>query len=98
MAGQGLILATGAIEYPPEYAAMTDTALSQLGISKVLTITSTYDHRIIQGPSQGSFWRTFTNCCLESTTFTMKYLPILALPIDRSAGRPMPIRSFRGRS
>src|SRR5262245_64537724 len=49
MAGQGAIIATGAIEYPPEYAAMTEEALSQLGISKVFTITSTYDHRIIQG-------------------------------------------------
>lgn len=55
MAGQGLILATGAIEYPPEYAAMTDAALSQLGIGKVLTITSTYDHRIIQGAESGLF-------------------------------------------
>ena len=55
MAGQGLILATGAIDYPPEYAAMTDATLSQLGISKVLTITSTYDHRIIQGAESGLF-------------------------------------------
>jgi 2-oxoglutarate decarboxylase len=55
MAGQGLILATGAIEYPPEYAAMTESALSQLGIGKVLTITSTYDHRIIQGAESGLF-------------------------------------------
>lgn len=55
MAGQGLILATGAIEYPPEYAAMTEAALSQLGISKVLTITSTYDHRIIQGAESGLY-------------------------------------------
>ncbi|MEK7834156.1 MAG: multifunctional oxoglutarate decarboxylase/oxoglutarate dehydrogenase thiamine pyrophosphate-binding subunit/dihydrolipoyllysine-residue succinyltransferase subunit, partial [Acidobacteriota bacterium] len=55
MAGQGAIIATGAIEFPPEYAAMTDTALSQLGISKVFTITSTYDHRIIQGAESGMF-------------------------------------------
>ncbi|MFN0087500.1 MAG: multifunctional oxoglutarate decarboxylase/oxoglutarate dehydrogenase thiamine pyrophosphate-binding subunit/dihydrolipoyllysine-residue succinyltransferase subunit [Blastocatellia bacterium] len=55
MAGQGAIIATGAIEYPPEYAAMTDEALSQLGISKVFTITSTYDHRIIQGAESGLF-------------------------------------------
>ncbi len=55
MAGQGAIIATGAIEYPPEYAAMTDEALSQLGISKVLTLTSTYDHRIIQGAESGLF-------------------------------------------
>ncbi|MGH9839062.1 MAG: 2-oxo acid dehydrogenase subunit E2, partial [Blastocatellia bacterium] len=55
MAGQGAIIATGAIEYPPEYAAMTDEALSQLGISKIFTITSTYDHRIIQGAESGLF-------------------------------------------
>ncbi|MDQ3011611.1 MAG: multifunctional oxoglutarate decarboxylase/oxoglutarate dehydrogenase thiamine pyrophosphate-binding subunit/dihydrolipoyllysine-residue succinyltransferase subunit, partial [Acidobacteriota bacterium] len=55
MAGQGAIIATGAIEYPPEYSAMTDAALSQLGISKVFTITSTYDHRIIQGAESGLF-------------------------------------------
>jgi len=55
MAGQGAIIATGAIEYPPEYAAMTVEALSQLGISKVFTITSTYDHRIIQGAESGLF-------------------------------------------
>ncbi|MFN0110249.1 MAG: multifunctional oxoglutarate decarboxylase/oxoglutarate dehydrogenase thiamine pyrophosphate-binding subunit/dihydrolipoyllysine-residue succinyltransferase subunit, partial [Blastocatellia bacterium] len=55
MAGQGAIIATGAIEFPPEYAAMTDAALSQLGISKIFTITSTYDHRIIQGAESGMF-------------------------------------------
>jgi multifunctional 2-oxoglutarate metabolism enzyme len=55
MAGQGLIVATGAIEYAPEYHAMSPEALSRLGISRVMTITSTYDHRIIQGAESGSF-------------------------------------------
>jgi 2-oxoglutarate dehydrogenase E1 component len=55
MAGQGAIIATGAIEYPPEFAAMTPAALSLLGICKVFTITSTYDHRIIQGAESGAF-------------------------------------------
>ena len=55
MAGQGAIIATGAMEYPPEYLAMTSAALSQLGISKVFTITSTYDHRVIQGAESGTF-------------------------------------------
>jgi len=55
MAGQGAIIATGAIEYPPEYSAMTDEALSQLGISKLMTLTSTYDHRIIQGAESGLY-------------------------------------------
>ncbi len=57
MAGQGAIIATGSIDFPPEYSAMTDAALSQLGISKVLTLTSTYDHRIIQGAESGSYLR-----------------------------------------
>src|SRR6185503_20995001 len=49
MSGQGVIIATGAIEYPPEYQAMSPEAISRLGISKVMVITSTYDHRIVQG-------------------------------------------------
>ena len=55
MAGQSVIIATGAIEYPAEYQAMAPTTLSQLGISKAITISSTYDHRIIQGAESGAF-------------------------------------------
>ncbi len=55
MAGQSLIIATGAIEYPAEYQAMAPEALSQLGISKAITISSTYDHRIVQGAESGGF-------------------------------------------
>ncbi|HEX8287042.1 MAG TPA: multifunctional oxoglutarate decarboxylase/oxoglutarate dehydrogenase thiamine pyrophosphate-binding subunit/dihydrolipoyllysine-residue succinyltransferase subunit [Pyrinomonadaceae bacterium] len=55
MAGQSAIIATGAIEYPAEYQAMTAAALSQLGISKIVTLTSTYDHRVIQGAESGLF-------------------------------------------
>ena len=55
MSGQSTIIATGAIEYPAEYQAMTGAALSQLGISKIITLTSTYDHRVIQGAESGLF-------------------------------------------
>lgn len=55
MAGQSAIIATGAIEFPPEYQAMTSAALSSLGISKTVTVTSTYDHRVIQGAESGLF-------------------------------------------
>jgi 2-oxoglutarate dehydrogenase E1 component len=55
MAGQSAIIATGAIEYPAEYQAMTTAALSQLGISKTINLTSTYDHRVIQGAESGLF-------------------------------------------
>jgi 2-oxoglutarate dehydrogenase E1 component len=55
MPGQAMIIATGAIEFPAEYQAMTPEALSQLGISKAITISNTYDHRIIQGAESGAF-------------------------------------------
>lgn len=55
MKGQGTIIATGAIDYPAEYRSMSQEVLNQLGISKVMAITSTYDHRVIQGAESGSF-------------------------------------------
>ena len=55
MEGQSVIIATGAIEYPAEYQAMAPEAVSQLGISKAIAITSTYDHRIVQGAESGAF-------------------------------------------
>ena len=55
MAGQGTIIATGAINYPAAYQAMDAETLSELGISKVMEMTSTYDHRIIQGAESGMF-------------------------------------------
>ena len=55
MPGQGLIVATGALDYPAEYRSMAPRTLSLLGISKVMTMTSTYDHRIIQGAESGLF-------------------------------------------
>ncbi|MEO5762407.1 MAG: multifunctional oxoglutarate decarboxylase/oxoglutarate dehydrogenase thiamine pyrophosphate-binding subunit/dihydrolipoyllysine-residue succinyltransferase subunit, partial [Vicinamibacteria bacterium] len=55
MPGQGLILATGSLDYPPEYRSMSPKTLSMLGISKVMTVSSTYDHRVIQGAESGLF-------------------------------------------
>ncbi|HSB07943.1 MAG TPA: multifunctional oxoglutarate decarboxylase/oxoglutarate dehydrogenase thiamine pyrophosphate-binding subunit/dihydrolipoyllysine-residue succinyltransferase subunit [Blastocatellia bacterium] len=55
MPGQSVIVATGAIGYPPEYQAMSPEGLSRIGISKVMTLTSTYDHRIVQGAESGAF-------------------------------------------
>jgi multifunctional 2-oxoglutarate metabolism enzyme len=55
MIGQGCIVATGAIDFPAEYRGTAEETRSVLGISKVMTITSTYDHRIIQGVESGAF-------------------------------------------
>src|SRR5438128_4940370 len=57
MKGQCTIVATGAIGYPPEFSAIADSGLRQLGVSKVMTMTSTYDHRVIQGAESGEYLR-----------------------------------------
>jgi len=51
MKGQGTLVATGAIGYPPGLAAVG----AMIGAEKVMTMTSTYDHRIIQGAESGQF-------------------------------------------
>ena len=55
MRGQACIVATGAIGPPPEYQAASPEILNELGVSKVLTLTSTYDHRVIQGADSGEY-------------------------------------------
>ncbi|WP_420456647.1 multifunctional oxoglutarate decarboxylase/oxoglutarate dehydrogenase thiamine pyrophosphate-binding subunit/dihydrolipoyllysine-residue succinyltransferase subunit [Rubrivirga sp.] len=55
MPGQSVIVAVGGIGYPPEYAGMDAGELSRLGLSPVMTMTSTYDHRVIQGAESGEF-------------------------------------------
>ena len=57
MPGQGTIVATGAIGYPPGLTAVEPDKLRELGVQKVMTMTSTYDHRVIQGAESGAFLR-----------------------------------------
>jgi 2-oxoglutarate decarboxylase len=57
MSGQSAIIATGAIAYPPEWAHASPERLRQLGVSKTMMLTSTYDHRVIQGAESGAFLR-----------------------------------------
>ena len=55
MPGQGAIIATGSIDYPPEFLGVSDELRAQLGICKVMTMSCTYDHRIVQGAESGQF-------------------------------------------
>jgi multifunctional 2-oxoglutarate metabolism enzyme len=55
VAGQGCIVGVGAMEYPAEYAGASPDTLARLAVSKIMTLTSTYDHRIIQGAQSGQF-------------------------------------------
>lgn len=55
MPGQGSIIGAGALEYPAEFQGASEATLADLAISKTLTLTSTYDHRVIQGAGSGEF-------------------------------------------
>ena len=55
MIGQGTIVAAGAIAFPPGFTHAPDSTLKSLAIEKIMTMTSTYDHRIIQGAASGEF-------------------------------------------
>ncbi len=55
MPGQGVIVGVGNIDYPAEFQGADQRALGAFGVSKVVTVTSTYDHRIVQGAESGLF-------------------------------------------
>jgi multifunctional 2-oxoglutarate metabolism enzyme len=80
MVGQSVIIATGAIEYPAEYQAMSPEALSQLGISKAISISSTYDHRIIQGAESGAFLARVHDFLIGKDDFYANIFKDLAIP------------------
>ncbi|HYN89167.1 MAG TPA: multifunctional oxoglutarate decarboxylase/oxoglutarate dehydrogenase thiamine pyrophosphate-binding subunit/dihydrolipoyllysine-residue succinyltransferase subunit, partial [Ardenticatenaceae bacterium] len=80
MVGQGAIIATGVIGYPAEYQAMSPEVLSGLGISKVMTVTSTYDHRIIQGAESGEFLAEINRLLLGEDDFYNHMFADLRVP------------------
>jgi len=80
MPGQGLIVATGALDYPAEYRSMAPRTLSLLGISKVMTVTSTYDHRIIQGAESGLFLARLEDLLRGEDGFYERIFEDLGLP------------------
>jgi 2-oxoglutarate dehydrogenase E1 component len=80
MPGQSLIVATGAIEYPAEYQSMAPAILPQLGISKAITISSTYDHRIIQGAESGAFLARVHELLLGKDKFYDEIFSDLGIP------------------
>lgn len=65
MKGQGAIIGAGAMEYPAEFQGSSDERLADLGVGKLMTLTSTYDHRIIQGAESGDFLRTIHNLLIS---------------------------------
>ncbi|MGW0044607.1 multifunctional oxoglutarate decarboxylase/oxoglutarate dehydrogenase thiamine pyrophosphate-binding subunit/dihydrolipoyllysine-residue succinyltransferase subunit [Rhodococcus sp. NPDC003348] len=65
MQGQGAIIGAGAMEYPAEFQGSSAEKIAEMGVGKLMTLTSTYDHRIIQGAESGDFLRTIHNLLIS---------------------------------
>jgi 2-oxoglutarate dehydrogenase E1 component len=78
--GQGAIVGVGAIGYPAEYSGMTAETISALGISKTMTVTSTYDHRVIQGAESGRFLHTLERLLVGEQAFYERLFAELGVP------------------
>ncbi|MFF4418458.1 multifunctional oxoglutarate decarboxylase/oxoglutarate dehydrogenase thiamine pyrophosphate-binding subunit/dihydrolipoyllysine-residue succinyltransferase subunit [Streptosporangium sp. NPDC001559] len=82
MPGQGTIIGVGAMEYPAEYQGASPETLSRLAVSKVMTLTSTYDHRIIQGAQSGDFLRQIHRLLLGEDGFYDEIFEALRIPYE----------------
>src|SRR5450631_1027701 len=82
MSGQGAIIAVGALEYPAEWQGASQETLNRNAVSKVITITSTYDHRIIQGAVSGEFLRVLHQLLLGEHNFYGEIFESLRVPYE----------------
>ncbi|HVF31998.1 MAG TPA: multifunctional oxoglutarate decarboxylase/oxoglutarate dehydrogenase thiamine pyrophosphate-binding subunit/dihydrolipoyllysine-residue succinyltransferase subunit [Acidimicrobiales bacterium] len=82
MPGQGAIIGVGALDYPVEYSGADPSTLAELGISKVLTLTSTYDHRIIQGAESGLFLQRVHKLLTGEDEFYDRVFASLGVPYE----------------
>ena len=80
--GQGCIVGAGALEYPAEFQGMSDAQLAKLGISKIITLTSTYDHRVIQGAGSGEFLKIVHGLLLGEDGFYDQIFADLRIPYE----------------
>ena len=82
MSGQGAIIGVGAMEYPAAFQGASDRALAEMAISKIITLTSTYDHRIIQGAESGEFLRRVHELLLGADGFYDDLFASLRVPYE----------------
>ena len=88
MPGQGVIVGVGSIDYPAEFEGADRKNLSSLGISKVVTVTSTYDHRIIQGAESGLFLKRVHELLLGEHDFYEDLFSALDMPYEAVKWHP----------
>ncbi|MGW4892213.1 multifunctional oxoglutarate decarboxylase/oxoglutarate dehydrogenase thiamine pyrophosphate-binding subunit/dihydrolipoyllysine-residue succinyltransferase subunit [Kitasatospora sp. NPDC004240] len=82
MQNQGTIVGVGAMEYPAEFQGSAPETLSRLGVSKIMTLTSTYDHRVIQGAASGEFLREIHRLLLGEKGFYDEIFESLRIPYE----------------
>ena len=80
--GQGLIVGVGAMDYPAEFQGASEETLARMAISKVITLTSTYDHRVIQGAQSGDFLRRIHELLLGAEHFYDEIFTALRIPYE----------------
>ncbi|MBC3193686.1 multifunctional oxoglutarate decarboxylase/oxoglutarate dehydrogenase thiamine pyrophosphate-binding subunit/dihydrolipoyllysine-residue succinyltransferase subunit [Pseudonocardia sp. C8] len=80
--GQGAIIGVGAMEYPAAFQGASEERLAELGVSKIITLTSTYDHRIIQGAESGDFLRRVHQLLLGEDRFYDEVFASLRVPYE----------------
>jgi len=82
MPGQSAILGVGAMEYPAEFQGAAPDTLARLAVSKIMTLTSTYDHRVIQGAQSGEFLRIIHQLLLGEDEYYDKIFASLRIPYE----------------
>ena len=82
MTGQGMILGVGNIDYPAEFQGMSPSRLMDLAVSKITTLTSTYDHRVIQGATSGEFLKKLHGLLLGEDGFYDQIFEALRIPYE----------------
>ncbi|MFJ5263960.1 multifunctional oxoglutarate decarboxylase/oxoglutarate dehydrogenase thiamine pyrophosphate-binding subunit/dihydrolipoyllysine-residue succinyltransferase subunit [Streptomyces sp. NPDC088387] len=82
MPNQSVIMGVGSMDYPAEFQGTSQDTLNKLGISKVMTLTSTYDHRVVQGAASGEFLRQVANLLLGDNEFYDAIFEALRIPYE----------------
>ncbi len=82
MKGQGCIIGVGSMEYPPEYQGASEEIITRNAVSKILTLTSTYDHRVIQGAQSGEFLKRIHGLLLGDDGFYDEIFGALRVPYE----------------
>ncbi len=82
MPGQGVIVGVGSLDHPTAFRGADPATIAELGLSRVMTVTSTYDHRIIQGAESGLFLKRVQELLMGEHGFYEEIFDSLGLPYE----------------